>query len=339
MNYIDMHCDTLSEAFLRGRKDIFDFPEAMVDVKRLKKAGAAAQFFAIYMMPQTGESLRDAKPERDERSSRKSRDSAIPDDDLYIEALCKIMEDTVREHPELIAVTRSAEELEDNLAGKRISAFLTLEDGRAVQGSMDRLEDFYKMGIRLISLTWNFANCFGSPNSTDRTVMEQGLTAFGKEAVSRMEELGMIVDVSHLSDGGFLDVAQVLHGPFVASHSNCRALSPHPRNLTDDMLRTLGERGGVAGLNFFPAFLHRDETREDSTVRHMAAHIKHMVNKGGIECAAIGTDFDGIHGQLEIGEPQKMHLLFERLEQEGFTTGEIEKIAFGNVRRVIHSLL
>ncbi len=329
MNYIDLHCDTLSEAFLKGKKDIFCFPEAMADVQRLQKAGAAAQFFAIYMLPQC-ESVKDTA----------DHDTLeIPDDDSYIEALCGILEQTQAEHHEAIALTKSAFEFEENCRAGKISAFLTLEDGRAVDGSMEKLEHFYEKGIRLISLTWNFENCFGAPNSMDRAIMEQGLTPFGKEAVSRMEELGMMVDVSHLSDGGFWDVAGILRGPFVASHSNCRALSPHPRNLTDEMLHILGERGGVAGLNFCPAFLHQDITRKDSTIESMIAQVKHMVNKGGIECAAIGTDFDGIQGSLEIGTPEKLGLLFSKLSASGFTTGEIEKIAFENAKRVIREIL
>ena len=329
MNYIDLHCDTLSEAFLKGKNDIFCFPEAMADVQRLQKAGVAAQFFAIYMLPQ----LESIENTADDKSFE------IPDDDNYIEALCGIMERTQVGHPEVIALTKSAAEFEKNNKVGKISAFLTMEDGRAVDGKMEKLEQFYEKGIRLISLTWNYENCFGAPNSFDSSVMEQGLTPFGKEAVCRMEELGMIVDVSHLSDGGFWDVAGILHGPFLASHSNCRALSPHPRNLTDEMLHILGERGGIAGMNFCPAFLHQDITRKDSTIESMITQVKHMVNKGGIECAAIGTDFDGIQGSLEIGTPEKMELLFAKLSAAGFTTGEIEKIAFENVERVIREIL
>ncbi len=376
MNYIDLHCDTLSEAFLKGKRDIFCFPEAMADVQRLQKAGVAAQFFAIYMLPQR-ESIENTA---DDKSFE------IPDDDNYIEALCGIIERTQVGHPEAIVLTKSAAEFEKNNKAGKISAFLTLEDGRAVDGKMEKLEQFYEKGIRLISLTWNYENCLGAPNSFDPSIMEQGLTPFGKEAVCRMEELGMMVDVSHLSDGGFWDVAGILHGPFLASHSNCRALSPHPRNLTDEMLHILGdvshlsdggfwdvagilhgpflashsncralsphprnltdemlhilgERGGIAGLNFCPAFLHQDITRKDSTIESMITQVKHMVNKGGIECAAIGTDFDGIQGSLEIGTPEKMELLFAKLSAAGFTTGEIEKIAFENVERVIREIL
>lgn len=134
-------------------------------------------------------------------------------------------------------------------------------------------------------------------------------------------------------------MAELLKGPFLASHSNCRELAPHPRNLTDEMLRTIGEHGGVAGLNLYSRFLNKDAACEYSRVDDMAAHIRHMVKAGGIECAAIGTDFDGMEGRLEIGNPCQMELLFDRLAREGFTHGEIEKIAYKNARRFLQDVL
>ena len=136
--------------------------------------------------------------------------------------------------------------------------------------------------------------------------MAAGLTDFGKEAVERMEQLGMLVDVSHLSDGGFWDVSRLCKGPFVASHSNCRALNPHPRSLTDEMLRTLAEHGGVAGLNFAPEFLNGDITCQDSRVEDMVTQLRHRINVGGEDCAALGSDLDGIGGRLEIDSSAAM---------------------------------
>ncbi|MEG1125792.1 MAG: membrane dipeptidase, partial [Oscillospiraceae bacterium] len=166
-----------------------------------------------------------------------------------------------------------------------------------------------------------------------------GLTDFGKLAVERMNELGILIDVSHLSDGGFSDVLQISKKPFVASHSNCRALSPHRRNLTDEMLKALAEKGGVAGVNFGPGFLSADITSTESTLPNILAQLRHMIQIGGIGCAAIGTDFDGIKGNLAIPGADKMPLLFYKLEQEGFTTEEIEHIAYKNVQRVLADAL
>lgn len=208
-----------------------------------------------------------------------------------------------------------------------------------MDGRMENLDRFYGMGIRLISLTWNAPNCFGAPNGSTG-----GLTPFGREAVSHMNRLGMLVDVSHLSDRGFSEVAELCKRegkPFVASHSNCRALTLHSRNLTDEMIRAVADCGGVIGVNFGPEFLEQGQPRfrRESRGAAIAAHLRHMIRVGGVGCAAIGTDFDGISGRLEIGSAERMPLLFEALEREGFTQDETEGIAFRNVERVLREVL
>ena len=324
MKYIDLHCDTLSQALIRQKNDIYELPETMIDIKRLTEGGVLAQFFAIFMPPVGAEKML-GRP--------------LPGDDEYIQLLCEILDNSIRTHSEVIAKAGNAKDMEENRKVGKISAFLTLEDGRSLDGSIAKLEYYARLGIRLISLTWNAPNCIGFPNSRDSRLMENGLTPFGKEAVERMEELGLIVDVSHLSDGGFQDVAEVCKGPFVASHSNCRELCPHPRNLTDDMIRTLAEHGGVAGLNFGPEFLNGDTAKGESRLEEMTAHIRHMIVWGGEDCVAIGTDFDGIKGAFEIKSPKEMPILFQHLEKAGFTKSQIEKLAFRNAERVIREIM
>ena len=155
----------------------------------------------------------------------------------------------------------------------------------------------------------------------------------------RMNELGVAVDVSHLSDGGFWDVVKLSKRPFVASHSNCRALSPHSRNMTDEMICALAEKGGVMGLNFAGPFLNADGKGRESTLERMILHLKHMIKVGGIEIAAIGTDFDGTDGIFDIPDCSKMQLLFETMEKHGFTGEQIEKIAYKNVKRVMRDMI
>ena len=311
--YVDLHCDTLMEAWMKKKQSILEFPEAMLDVKRLKKAGCKAQFFAIFML---------------------SEGLNIPDDQ-YIHELRQIFLNSCGGE---LAFAGSLADIRKTEAEGKISGILTLEDGRAVDGSMEKLEQFHAMGIRLISLTWNFENCFGYPNSRDRAVMERGLKPFGKDAVCRMQELGMLVDVSTLSDGGFWDVAALSEKPFVASHSNCRALNPHPRSMTDEMIRALADHGGVMGVNFCPAFLTGNVEDPVSRVADLVRHLRHMVNVGGVEIAAIGSDLDGIGGELEIGSCDRMHLLFESLDRAGFSDDTIEKIAFRNAERVLYQI-
>ena len=204
---------------------------------------------------------------------------------------------------------------------------------------MERIDKLYQMGVRLITLTWNDDNCFGHSHAKDAGRMQLGLTPFGKEAVTYMTERGILVDVSHLSDGGFYDVAELVKGPFVASHSNCRELAPATRNLTDDMIRILAEHGGVCGLNFYPPFLNTDPVDKVSRIERMCEHVKHLVNVGGIECVGIGTDFDGIEGNLEIADCMEMEKLFDALQKTGFSEDALEKIAYKNVERVIREVM
>ena len=324
MNYIDMHCDTLMMAWLKGKTEIYDQSEMMVDIKRLKQGGCKAQCFAIFM-PSPGMKERLGKTDLD--------------DDVYIEHLALTLRNTLELHPETVARAVSLADIQKNAEAGKVSAVLTMEDGRSVDGRMDKLERYYDMGVRILGLTWNQANCFGAPNSRDAAVMQQGLTGFGKDAIVRMNEMGMGIDVSHLSDGGFWDVARLTKKPFFATHSNCRSLNPHPRSMTDEMIRALADKGGVMGVNFCPSFLIQDTDNNVASCEMLTAHLRHMIKVGGEDCAAIGTDFDGMDGELEIGSADRMPQLFVAMERAGFTAREIEKIAFGNVERVFGDVL
>jgi membrane dipeptidase len=238
-----------------------------------------------------------------------------------------------------MAPAANVRDLENNRNAGKISAFLTIENGFLVRGDLNNLKKIYDMGVRLLTLTWNDANCFGQCHSKKPEEMQQGLTEFGKEAVEYMNTLGILVDVSHLSDGGFYDVAAISQKPFVASHSDCRALAPATRNLTDDMIRILADKGGVAGINFAPEFLDADTKNPVSSIEAMCDHIMHFIEKGGIECVGIGTDFDGISGTLEIEDCTGMPRLFDALHKRGLSDDAIEKIAYRNVMRVIRDVM
>lgn len=322
MKYIDLHCDTLMQAFIQGKQDLSALNRTMLTLDKLKQGGAYAQFFAIFIPP----------------LSSRTQFPQLPDDDRYIEILSGILAQTAQNHPTDLFRACGGDDLSACREPGAVAAYLTLEDGRPVQGRLEKLDTYARMGIRLITLTWNEANCFGSPNSNDPAVMNTGLTPFGREAIPHMEELGILVDVSHLSDGGFWDVVRLSRKPFVASHSSCRALCPHPRNLTDDMIRAVADCGGVVGINFGPAFISPDPNHPVSTLEGIAAHIRHAVNVGGIGCVALGSDFDGVTGQMEIDGPDKIPLLLQQLHKEGFSTWECEQIAWKNTQRVIQSM-
>ena len=156
-----------------------------------------------------------------------------------------------------------------------------------------------------------------------------------------MEELGMIPDVSHLSDAGFFDVLKVTKKPFVASHSNARSICPSVRNMTDEMIKSLGERGGVMGLNFYADFLEEkpDGVYNPGTLEAVVRHAKHIVKVGGIEILGLGSDFDGIETNEALPGAQSMGKLAEALLQSGFHESELDKILYGNVMRVYEECL
>lgn len=321
--FIDMHCDTLTMgAMEKGEQfSLLDFPEAMLDFRRMKKGKMLAQFFAIWTIP-----------EEYYRQWFKMEPDVV---DVHIKKCLNLFRRNMKKHSDLIAQALTAEDIIINNKCGKMSAILTIEDSRVLDGDLRKIDWLYEEGIRVMGLTWNQKNCIGSPNSVETRIMEEGLTKFGKEAVEYMQEKGILVDVSHLSDGGFYDVAEIMKKPFVATHSNCRILCNHPRNLTDDMIRTLAEHGGVAGINFAPDFLGDKR----SNVKNIVSMIKHMRNVGGIEVVGLGTDFDGIEGCLEISDVSKMPMILNELEKEKFTANEIEAITRGNVLRIMKEVL
>lgn len=325
MNYIDMHCDTLAMALAQKKETVYTLEHTMVDVKRLREAGAVAQFFAMFL------------PQREEPAWFGL--DKIPEPEELMMQMYAVYQKTMETYPELIAPAHNFAQYESNRREGKISAFLTIENGALVNGKMENLKKYHDMGVGLMTLTWNDANCFGMNHSEDAEKMSQGLTDFGKEAVSYMNELGMVIDVSHLSDGGFYDVAELSKKPFVASHSNCRALAPATRNLTDEMIKLLAEKGGVIGVNLEPTFVNKNQKDTMSRVQTLCNHVEHLVRTGGEDCVAIGTDFDGIEGTFEIRDCTYLHLLFEELERRGYREAFLEKLAYRNVERVIKEVM
>lgn len=318
MRLIDLHCDTLGKlAPPWGRGNLQKNPYA-VDAGRLSQAEVLVQCFSTYFP--TGWMPGAVR----ETLSRRIADRRI---DLF--------ERELRACGDLLLVRGRADLARCEQEGKT-GALLTMEDGVPLGGSLAGLRHFYGRGIRLITLTWNYENAIGYPNSARSEVMRKGLKPFGIELVGEMNRMGVLVDVSHLSDGGFWDVAHHCRGPFVASHSNARAVTAHPRNLTDEMIRAIADHGGVIGLNFCPKFLGTDRT---SRISHMLRHIQHIYRTGGEDVLAIGTDFDGIHGRLQIAGVQDIHLLRAALRNHKMPERVIEKMWSGNALRVLREVL
>jgi membrane dipeptidase len=247
------------------------------------------------------------------------------------------------ENKEFLRAVLTYQDVEKCTHDKKTGILLTIEDGGVLHGDMNNLHKVYKDGVRLITLTWNHENEIGYPNSKDFLIMGKGLKTFGFELLEEMCRLGMIVDVSHLSDGGFKDVADFMkrkNMPFVASHSNARAVCGHERNLPDSYIKELAVVGGVMGLNFASHFLNENEAADgNSTIDDMVRHVLHIRNVGGSEVVAIGSDFDGVQSNLEINCPEKMHLLYDALHKAGLTESELEKMFYKNAVRIFNKVL
>jgi membrane dipeptidase len=313
MNIIDFHCDTIMKLMDNRHGINLKENSLNVDIYKLKKAKSMAQFFALFIELDT---------------------TSDPLEECLL-MLDKFYEETNKNSTD-IALARNYNDLMDNFNKGKISAFLTIEEGGVLKGKIQQLRNFYRLGVRLITLTWNFPNEIGFPN-IDVHHSDKGLTSFGQEVVDEMNTLGMLIDVSHLSDGGFYDVAQRSKKPFIASHSNSRQITNHPRNLTDDMIRLLADKGGVMGINFEKQFLGHNEL---SRVQDMISHIAHIKKVGGIDCISIGTDFDGIPSSgLEIKNIGEIDKLSVALAENNFSEEEIEKIFYKNAIRVIKDVL
>lgn len=315
MRLIDMHCDTIW-MMMRERNISLRNNLLCVDIERMKAAGSLAQFFAcfIYLDGINGENRFDKGYE------------------LALDMIARGKKE-FNECSNNISLALSYDDMVKNNEVGKISAFLTIEEGGILNGDIARLERLYTEGIRLITLTWNHENCIGYPNSKDGEIMQKGLKPFGVEIVERMNELGMIIDVSHLSDGGFWDVLKYSKQPVVASHSNARSLCNHPRNLTDDMIKALAEKGGIAGVNLYPYFINK---AGKATAEDIADHVVHMYKKGGEDFVAVGTDFDGFdEGELEIAHMGEMGKLYDAVKRRGFSERQMEKLWHENVIRVI----
>ena len=326
MKYIDLHCDTLMFTGTSRQKNqsLLQNDIAAVDLERLKQGRCFLQFFAVFLLDESYFKYVDIEP--------------LSDED-YIELLSRHLKQVIAEHPEKIDLVSAFEDILKNEKEGKLSAILTIEDGRVLQDDLSKIDYYYEQGFRLITLLWNHENCLGFPNSSDPRVMTQGLKKFGKESIEKMNDLGMIIDVSHLSDGGFYDVADISSRPFMASHSNARSITNHPRNLTDDMIHVLADGGGIAGLNVAPHFLREDNLENVSGIDDMVVHLNHMVDQGGQDFVALGTDYDGVEGKFEIPGPQDMPLLFQALDQAGWSEDAIEKFAYKNAMRFLEDIL
>lgn len=229
--------------------------------------------------------------------------------------------------PERFVICKNSEELAAAEKPGVCGAVISVEGGSALAGDIERVETLYNDGVRLLTLTWNDENELGYGSRSK----EQGhLKPFGKQAVAKMNELGIIVDVSHLSDKGFWDVCEISSKPFVASHSCARALCNHPRNITKEMFLAVKERDGLVGINFYNAFLKEDCCAD---IDDIISHIEYFLMLGGEDTICLGSDFDGADMPNGVSGIESMPLLYERMLKLKFPEEVCRKIFFENCRK------
>lgn len=326
MKIVDMHCDTIM-ALMRNEKTLRE-SDNMIDLYKMQKGNYLLQCFAMFV-PYV---------------SRKGEENYSPFE------MCHKMIDKyyneLEKNKDMILPALTSKDIEENIKNNKMTALLTIEEGGVCLGNIEFLRNFYRLGVRMMTLTWNFKNEIATPNIDYFSITREqiasegvkpnttdGLTEFGIEVVKEMNRLGMVIDCSHLGDKGFYDVIKYTTKPIVCSHSCSRTVCNHPRNLTDDMLLKLKENGGVIGINYCHDFIKEDSST--ATISDIVKHIVYIKDLIGIDYIGLGSDFDGISNKdLELKDSSMMDNLIEELRKQGFSEEDIDKISYKNVLRV-----
>ena len=307
---IDLHCDTIIQ--------LLDHPDSgdvyrntwKIDIEKLQKAHSKVQDFALFI--NLGEA-----------------------NDPYgrYEEMRNLCTTQIHLYGEHIQHVLSYQDVESVYEFGKIGALMSIEEGGVLGGDLDKLKQAYQDGVRLITLTWNYPNGLGEPHCGEQ---HKKLTPKGIEFVEAMQDLGMIVDCSHLNDAGIEQLGDILDVPFVASHSNAREVTAHTRNLPDNLIKLIANKGGVIGLNFAQAFLG---TSPISRIEDIVKHGLYLINKGGEDVIALGTDFDGIKPNTEIKDASEMYRLYDSFKEAGLSVEQCEKLFWKNADRLLKEIL
>ena len=299
MDFFDLHCDTLTTAMQHSA----DLKCSWLDISfpRNEEIKRHCQCFAIYCP-----------------------DTIKGEDAFNYYTMSKhYFKDQLSELSEYFEHAKTALDIDRITASGKTAAILTVEGGRVLSGKIERLDNLYNDGVRMMTLTWNGENEIGKGS------VEQGfhLKPFGIEVIKEMERIGMVIDVSHLSDAGFEDVLKNVDCAFAASHSNLRSVCEHRRNLPDEYFKEIVRRKGIVGINFYKAFLNPDEN--SANISDIIKHIEKMLLLGGENTVAMGSDYDGCDVVEGIKKMNDVPKLFDLVEKE-FGTELAEKIFWKN---------
>jgi membrane dipeptidase len=298
------------------------------DLARLRAGGVDAQFFSIWVAPEHYD------PDEPGRARRRAL------------ALFDAVTQQARRHSEHLAIARTAADVRRIAAEGRIALLFGVEGGHAIGNDLGTLRLYFERGARYMTLTWSFSHGWAGSSGDGGG----GLTEFGREVVAEMNRLGMLVDVSHVSDATFWDTIEATRAPLIASHSSARALAPHPRNLDDAMLRAVAANGGVVMVNFGGIFLDprkvgtwshvanalRSGFRMPTTVAMLADHVEHVARVAGHAHVGLGSDFDGTLFLPEtVSDVAGFPNLSQELARRGWSDAQLRLLLGGNALRVL----
>ncbi len=333
---IDTHNDIPS--FTVDGADINNAPKNHTDIPRLREGGVGAIFLSVFV---------DAKYVDGNHSANRA-----------LQMIDTAQHDIIDRYPNVFSRALTADDIVKAHRKGKIAALMGLEGGHAIEDSPRLLRDYYRLGIRYMTLThFNTNNWADSSGDIDKpgVTHHNGLTPLGKEIVAEMNRLGMMVDISHVADKTFYDALEASKAPLIASHSACRAITNVPRNMTDDMIRALAAKGGVIQINIYCAFISqkaadaaqaaRSNPGPDkpapvrATLDDVVAHIDRVRQIAGIGAIGIGTDFDGIDcAPIGLDDVSKFPNLTRALLEKGYSRSDIEKIYGGNTLRLMRQV-
>jgi len=342
----DGHNDTLLRLYMAGpgaeRGFIAGDPDGHLDLPRARAGGFAGGFFAVYVPPEPQDAVLDGSDLTVTETGYAVR-FAAPLDPGYAQRMALAVSAGLlrleRESAGQIRMVRTTAELAACLVAGTLAAILHFEGAEALDPEGAALEVFYAAGLRSLGLVWSRPNAFGHgvPFQYPRTPdTGPGLTDAGKALVRQCNELGVMIDLSHLNERGFWEVAALSDAPLVATHSNAHALCPSTRNLTDRQLDAIRASDGIVGLNFSVCDLRADGYNEaDTPLATMVAHIDYLVARLGIDHVGFGSDFDGTLIPTEIGDVRGLPKLIQALRVGGYDAEALHKLAHGNWLRVL----
>jgi membrane dipeptidase len=345
----DGHNDVLLSLYLPergGGRSFFERGErGHLDLPRAREGGFAGGFFAVYVpprrTPQTAEEPEDAglilRPDGYEMRLAEALDITYAQPTaIGVVALLFRLEAESRGE---VKIARTADELDTSLRQGVLAAVLHFEGAEAIDPDLDALYVFHAAGLRSLGPVWSRPNAFGHgvpfrfPHSPDTG---PGLTGAGRELVRACNRLGIMLDLSHINEAGFWDVARLTDAPLVATHSCVHAICPTTRNLTDKQLDAIGESDGVVGVGFAGEFVREDGSDdEDTPLSDIARHVVYIADRIGIEHVALCSDFDGAKMPRELGDAAGLPRLVAALREAGFDDAALRKVAHENWQRVL----